>query len=73
MSQHPLTIVLSLPDDGPNMDTIRKTARSLGLNLDGFISRAVVALTEQMEEDMADPRVQAWLSSVTSPTKPETR
>lgn len=64
MPQHTLNNVsLTLPDDGPTLDDVHAAARVLGINLDRYISRAVIALTEQVQADQQDPTKRAWLES----------
>ena len=62
MPQHILNNVsLTLPDDGPSLDDVHAAARALGINLDRYISRAVIALTEQVQADQQDPTKRSWL------------
>lgn len=67
MSNHALNIVLTLPEDGPDLDTVRRTARRLGISLDNFVSRAVVARVEETEEELAHPVMRAWSAQCPSP------
>ena len=68
MPKHSLgEVILTLPGDGPDLATVTDAARRLGLNLDGFISRAVVDLALRTVEDSDDPRVRVWLAQIPSP------
>jgi hypothetical protein len=56
MPAHDLRIRLELPEDGPNLDELRRMAKRLGIGFDAFLSRAAILLHETSESEFAGVR-----------------
>jgi hypothetical protein len=50
-------VVLTIPEDGPELATIKNVARKLRLSLDQLISRAVCTYVEEVVDQLDDPTV----------------
>lgn len=67
---HAFSLKLELPEDGPDLETVKRLARAMSLTPDEFISRCVIAHTQELLEQFQDPDAQAWMALERDPSLP---